>query len=196
MSLVVAILDPIPAYCRGMEAALGNSGFVTARNAKNSLLHETWDAALVTLRLSDDHDRVSLLRRTGRCELVVGLLPTPSPEAFRSAFRAGALSAVCWGATPEQIIRVLRAACDGEALIPTDVVGSLVLDQSSDSHWVTVEERNWLRQLGAGTTIIELAAAAGYSERAMYRLLHSVYEKMKVSNRMEAITLASRQGWL
>jgi DNA-binding NarL/FixJ family response regulator len=47
-----------------------------------------------------------------------------------------------------------------------------------------------------GGTVQDLAGQAGYSERALYRLLHALYSRMGVSNRTEAILQASRRGLL
>ncbi|MEA2589098.1 MAG: hypothetical protein QOH66_2025, partial [Actinomycetota bacterium] len=41
-----------------------------------------------------------------------------------------------------------------------------------------------------------LAEKVGYSERALYRLLHALYGRLGVSNRTEAILQASRRGLL
>lgn len=41
-----------------------------------------------------------------------------------------------------------------------------------------------------------MAERTGYSERALYRLLHGLYGRMRVSNRTEAIVLATRYGLL
>jgi DNA-binding CsgD family transcriptional regulator len=41
-----------------------------------------------------------------------------------------------------------------------------------------------------------VAERMGYSERAMYRLLRGLYERMGVKTRTEAVLKASRSGWL
>jgi DNA-binding NarL/FixJ family response regulator len=61
---------------------------------------------------------------------------------------------------------------------------------------VTPEEIDWLRLLADGATIHELADKVGYSERALYRILHGLYGRMRVSNRTEAILQAKRWGLL
>ncbi len=54
----------------------------------------------------------------------------------------------------------------------------------------------WMRRLGRGEKIIDLARSAGYSERTMYRALNQLWEELGVSNRSEAIALASEKGWM
>jgi DNA-binding CsgD family transcriptional regulator len=47
-----------------------------------------------------------------------------------------------------------------------------------------------------GQTVGELARAVGYSEREMFRLLRSLYERMGVRNRTEALLKAAQSGLL
>jgi DNA-binding CsgD family transcriptional regulator len=42
----------------------------------------------------------------------------------------------------------------------------------------------------------QLADQAGYSERAMFRMLRNLYAKLKVSTRTEALMHARERGWL
>jgi DNA-binding CsgD family transcriptional regulator len=42
----------------------------------------------------------------------------------------------------------------------------------------------------------QLAEQAGYSERAMFRLLKNIYSRLGVRNRTQALMLAKDQGWL
>jgi DNA-binding CsgD family transcriptional regulator len=57
-------------------------------------------------------------------------------------------------------------------------------------------EMEWLRQLASGTTVAKLADGAGYSERAMFRLLRDLYQRMGAQNRTEALLKARQRGWL
>lgn len=54
----------------------------------------------------------------------------------------------------------------------------------------------WMRRLGQGEKIIDLARSAGYSERTMYRALNQLWDELGVRNRAEAIALVSEKGWL
>jgi DNA-binding NarL/FixJ family response regulator len=65
-----------------------------------------------------------------------------------------------------------------------------------DKEWITPEEVEWLRFLAEGATVHELAEKVGYSERALYRVLHGLYGRLRVANRTEAILQAQRWGLL
>ena len=61
---------------------------------------------------------------------------------------------------------------------------------------LTPRELEWLKALSQGKTVTQLAENVGYSERAMYRLLRTMYRSVHVANRTEAVLKASRAGWL
>jgi DNA-binding NarL/FixJ family response regulator len=61
---------------------------------------------------------------------------------------------------------------------------------------ITTDQMAWLRHLASGMTVAELARVAGYSERAMFRLLQSLYRQLGARTRIEAIVRAQEQGWL
>jgi DNA-binding CsgD family transcriptional regulator len=60
----------------------------------------------------------------------------------------------------------------------------------------SIEQLSWLRELSNGATVAQLAEHVGYSERAMFRLINSLYRQMGVHNRLQAIRHAQEAGWL
>ncbi|WP_220504417.1 response regulator transcription factor [Microbispora sp. H13382] len=88
---------------------------------------------------------------------------------------------------------------DGQAVLPAAVSAALArgsIANNTASLSLTPEQLSWLRQLAAGATVAQLAEQAGYSERAMFRLLQSLYKELGVRTRIEAIIRAQEQGWL
>ncbi len=57
-------------------------------------------------------------------------------------------------------------------------------------------ERQWLRSLAEGATVVEVAAASGYSARHMRRLLADVYRRLGVTGRVPALVAAAKLGLL
>jgi DNA-binding CsgD family transcriptional regulator len=58
------------------------------------------------------------------------------------------------------------------------------------------EERLWLRELVAGSRVVDIACRAGFSEREMYRQLRRTYQMLGAATRGEAIAAAQRLGLL
>lgn len=55
-------------------------------------------------------------------------------------------------------------------------------------------ELGWLRALRRGETVAQLAVEGGLSERTMHRRLASLYRRLGVANRTDAVALAERLG--
>jgi DNA-binding NarL/FixJ family response regulator len=128
----------------------------------------------------------------------VALLVDPTPDRHAEALRAGAISAIAWDASPDGIVEVVAAAVRGFTLLPVPVARAIAAGEppNAEPDWISPQEVEWIRMLAAGVTIQELAAKAGYSERAFYRVLHGLYRRMHVGSRTEAILQASRWGLL
>jgi DNA-binding NarL/FixJ family response regulator len=109
-------------------------------------------------------------------------------------------AAIARDALPETVRKVFDAAVAGKSLLPVEVVRGLVTPQSSpEEEYDNVpspQEIGWLRELAFGTTVARLADRAGYSERAMFRLLRDLYARIGVRNRTEALMRAQEHGWL
>jgi DNA-binding NarL/FixJ family response regulator len=131
--------------------------------------------------------------------VVVAVLEDTGVGAYVRALAAGAVSAVPRDTPPEGMRQVVEAAVSGTSLLPTEVVRVLLSRGEAapdDSEMPSPREIEWLQQLASGLTVAQLADQTGYSERAMYRLLRSLYAKLDVQTRMEALMLARERGWL
>lgn len=58
------------------------------------------------------------------------------------------------------------------------------------------EEVVWLESLIAGDKVLDVAVAAGCSERQMHRALAELWRRLGVDGRTEGIALAVAQGWV
>ena len=84
-------------------------------------------------------------------------------------------------------------------MLPIEVVRVLASPEepaSTASETPSPREISWLQTLASGLTVAQLADRAGYSERAMYRLLHGLYAKLNAKTRTEALLRARERGWL
>jgi len=61
---------------------------------------------------------------------------------------------------------------------------------------IAATERRWLTALAQSVTMAELAAAEGYSERHLRRMLADVYRRLGAGGRVEALVRASKLGLL
>ncbi len=67
---------------------------------------------------------------------------------------------------------------------------------SVDDCPLTDQEISWLRAIVEGDRVIDIAEASGYSERALYRALSDLWDRLGVENRHEALAMAVKNNWL
>lgn len=191
----VAVVDPVPAYRRGLIAALQDAGFDAQEDSPQArFVGNGLDAMLITVE--GVASGVDLEPPRGvRC--VVALIHDTTVDTYLEAVHCGAHSAVAWSAAPELIAEVVQAAICGNTLLPADVVAAMTRRvPGAAALQVSDEERHWLCVLADGSTVGQLAVEEGRSERGMHRLLHDLYARMHVTKRSEAIVLAARMGLL
>jgi DNA-binding NarL/FixJ family response regulator len=200
MSIRVAISDPLPAYRHGMLVSLGDAGFQpeAPRDLLQWAVQEPRRAILMTLDSQEDWALLAELQAAGADVPVVAAIPEGDVALQVRAVVTGAIATVSRGAPPESVQRVLEAAVDGVSMLPVEVVRALAARQLPLSREPRVSRREiqWLQALAKGQTVSQLAEHAGYSERAMFRLLRDLYARMGVGGRTEALMHAHQQGWL
>lgn len=201
MSVRVAVFDPLPMFRHGIMAALSADG--VRSEAPEDLM--TWihaeqrQVVLMTLQSAKDWALFAQLHKAQPDVVLVAVLENTDVGAYVRALAAGAVSAVPRDTPPEGIRQVFEAAVSGTSLLPTEVVRVLLSrgEPARDSpEMPSPREVEWLQQLANGLTVAQLADQTGYSERAMYRLLRSLYGKLDVRTRMEALMFARERGWL
>lgn len=196
----VAVVTPYPALRRGLTALLSAAAFAP-EEPDDPLAWVSADghrAVVLAVEKGQDVELVVDLRREREDLVVVALLPEPTPETIRGALLAGACSVAGWDASPEELVALLDAGLKARSVLPTAVARRLAMGMAEepDSAVLTPEQVEWLRALAAGATVQQLAEEVGYSEREMYRLLRSVYDRLGVRNRTEALVWAARRGIL
>jgi DNA-binding NarL/FixJ family response regulator len=152
---------------------------------------------LLTLDAPSDWALLAELRHTRSDLVLVAVLTEVNEQSYVRAILAGAVAAVPRDASPEALQRVFEEAVEGFSVLPVEVVRALAAPHQRESGPTpAVHELDWLRQLANGATVAQLAERSGYSERAMFRLLRDLYQRLEVSSRTEALILAQQRGWL
>jgi DNA-binding NarL/FixJ family response regulator len=201
MSVEVAVSDPLPVFRRGIMATLDNAGY--GPESSGDLLAWTQGrqrrVVFLTLQSSEDWSLLDELHSTRADLLVIAVLVDADTATFARAILSGAATAIPRDASPKVIKRVFDAALNGEALLPLEVVRALAssgVSPARETGSPSAQEIDWLRQLAHSRTVAQLAEQAGYSERAMFRLLRNLYSRMGVDSRTAALIRAQELGWL
>jgi DNA-binding NarL/FixJ family response regulator len=203
MVVRVAVADPLPLFRHGVRAALAEAGFPA--EAPEDLL--AWvrvdEPRLVLFSVTGSDDWVLLpeLCRARAETKVIAVLPETSVQTCVRALSAGAVGILARNASPPLMKEVFAAAVGGRSIVPTAVLRALADSapqraETGEDHLPSTAEQDWLRQLARGGSVAHLAAAVGYSERMMFRLLRELYTKIGAGNRTEALIKARDAGWL
>lgn len=202
MAVQVAVVDPLPLFRDGAVAALAAAGHAVQTPTDVVAWIRQVRGAVAVLTVWGEADWTVLAEAaaigSAAASLVV-LLEEESTAAGVRAVRAGARSVLARQVSAEVLRRTVSAVIDGQTVIPAVVATALVAGVGNDTGWVlapSADRLSWLRALATGTTVAQLADQAGYSERAMFRLLRSLYREMGVGGRVEALMRARDEGWL
>lgn len=195
-------LDPIS------EAGI----LVQLRQRPELRIAEPGESASVVIAIADVVDEAAtrwltaLHRADGTpVVLVVGQL---DPRSTAGIIGAGVCGLVRRAeATPERLVRVVRAAAQGHGDMPPDLVRHL-LDQVSLLNRTTLEprglsfaglterERDVLKLIADGLSTREVATKLSYSERTIKAVLQSLTIRLNLRNRTQAVAYAVRNGWI
>lgn len=168
--------------------------------------------ATVVLAVADTVDDVLLrrLRTLHRAHgmAVVLVIGHVDPRTLLSIVEAGVSAVVPRGeATPERLVRAMRASGEGKAELPPQLVRTLldhvgrlnrdVLEPRGLSFaGLTQRERDVLELVADGLSTREVALKLCYSERTIKNILQDLTVRLNLKNRTQAVAYAVRNGWI
>lgn len=139
---------------------------------------------------------------TARCpetEVLVVTVHTDN-EHILSIMKAGAAGYLSKDASGEQIIHAIRTVLSGENVLPSNIsLAEVDLDPASNadkSKGLTTREINLLKLLASGLPNKEIAVRLGLSLRRVKASLTTLFVKLGVSSRTEAVSAALKSGIL
>ena len=129
----------------------------------------------------------------GHLKRVVVAVDDLTPPVLRTYLLRGMPSVVDQAWPAERVAVVVVQALAGLTMVPSDLLRDVLTGQDRPVDLdLTAEERSWLEAFAEGRSSGWVARQAHISERQLYRRLHSVYERLGVSNRSAAIAVLSR----
>jgi DNA-binding NarL/FixJ family response regulator len=120
-------------------------------------------------------------------------------DYLMAAMSAGADGYLLKTAHAKDVIAALHTVVSGEVVLDRDLaqrVLAMARRAAPSSGLLTRRELEVLRLAATGLRTKEIASGVGLSQRTVEAHLTSIYTKLGVSNRTEAIRRASARGWL
>lgn len=110
--------------------------------------------------------------------------------AARAALRAGARGYIHAGMQPDQILRALKIAKEGQIVAPRQLLEYLITnEEATDLGILSERQREILEFVGEGLTNAQIAKRLFLTESTIKQHLRAAYKTLGVSNRTEATRL-------
>ena len=164
------------------------------REAVDLWLTNRPDVTLLDLRMPilDGVGAIQEIRRREFSARVIVLTTFDTDADLFKAIKAGAKGYLLKDAPREELLTCIRRVHSGETVIPPTLVTKLTASLTAEP--VTDRELEVLAQLARGGSNKEISAILNISESTVKSHLRSIFTKLNVLSRTEAIATASRQG--
>jgi len=158
------------------------------------------DVVLMDLRMPgvDGITAIQQIRaRWPRVEVVI-LTTYDDDQYIVQGLRAGARGYLLKDTDRQTLYAAIRAAARGESLLPPAVAARLVarLESPAPPSPLSDRERQVLALMAAGKRNQEIADRLVITERTVKAHVTSIFNKLGVNSRAEAVAVALREGWL
>jgi DNA-binding NarL/FixJ family response regulator len=209
MTTRVAVADDHAVVREGLRSLLGAvDGFElvgsvgTAGQAVRVAVTERPDVLVLDLGLPDGSG-IDVAREVGRLAPEVGVLMLTmydDDDSVFAAMRAGAMGYVLKGADPDDVIRAIQAVAAGHAILGPGVAGRALAYLSAPRPdepafpALTAREREVLDLIAGGLGNATIAARLGVASSTVGNHVTSIFAKLHVASRAEAIVRAREAG--
>lgn len=152
------------------------------------------DVTLLDLRMPvlDGIAAIVAIRAHTPSALLIVLTTFGTDHDISKAIRAGAKAYLLKDAQREELLDCIRAVHAGETRIPSFLVAKLAAEVSGEA--LTNRELEVLALLARGHSNKYIALQLSISETTVKSHLRSIFNKLRVLSRTEAIAVASRRG--
>ena len=145
----------------------------------------------------------ALAERVPHVKVVILTIYTDDDRVFR-ALQAGARGYLLKDASPDEILRAVRAVRDGDGILHPGLVGRVIREftrLAEPEHQreqrfseLTPREREVLDLLAEGLRNQDIAGRLSIAEKTVKHHISSILSKLQLNHRTEAALLASRLG--
>lgn len=169
------------------EAASGAEGFRLFKQTKP-------DVVILGLRLPDSCaiDDLNFYFAEDRKAKIIVLAEHAGDAEISKALKRGALGYVCKDVSEAEIVKAIRVVSSGKKYIPQEIAD--ILTENFGQEDLTPSEQKILRLIVSGKANKEIAFDLKVSENTVKTHVKNVFDKLNVSDRTSAATLAIRRG--
>ncbi len=169
------------------EADSGAEGFEIFRQLNP-------DVIILSLRLPDSCaiDTLDDYFAAEKRARILILADTAGDAEISKALKKGAVGYICKDISPAELVKAIRVVNSGNKYIPSDIAE--ILSEHFGQEELTPTETKILSAVVAGKSNKEIAYDLKVSENTVKTHVKNVFEKLGVSDRTSAATLAIKRG--
>jgi DNA-binding NarL/FixJ family response regulator len=183
-----------PMVAFGLEKAVEAHAYVH----RGHELPERSSPSLVVYELNEENvaSGVQRLRALAPRASVLVFAPTLKLSLVRSALRAGARGFLHGGMTPEQILRALSVAAEGQLAVPRELLLDLLTaSPTTNLALLSHRQKEVLMLVGEGLSNADVAKRLYLSESTVKQHLRKAYRALGVRNRSQAVMHLRDNDW-
>lgn len=169
------------------EAETGAEGLRKFRDLKP-------DVTILSLRMPDSCaiDTLEDYFAANKRAKIIVLADHAGDAEISKALKKGALGYICKDISPDELIKAVRVVGAGRKYIPSEIAA--VLSENIGQEELTNSEQRILQMIVSGMSNKEIAFALDISENTVKTHIKNIFDKIGVSDRTSAATLAIRRG--
>ncbi|CAN5470998.1 response regulator transcription factor [soil metagenome] len=152
------------------------------------------DVTILSLRLPDSCaiDTIeNYFAANSRAKIIV-LADTAGDAEISKTLKKGALGYVCKDVSEDELVKAIRVVAAGKKYIPSEIAA--VLSENIGQEELTKTENRTLQMIVGGMSNKEIAFALDVSENTVKTHVKNIFDKIGVSDRTSAATLAIKRG--
>jgi DNA-binding NarL/FixJ family response regulator len=197
----VLIADDHVTVLEGLATIIGRQPdmMVAAEAADGQEAVDLWikhhpDVTLLDLRMPklDGVGAIEKICKQDASARLIVLTTYETDTEIVRAIKAGTKGYLLKDSRREELLDCIRRVNRGETCVPASLVEKVAAGLRSES--ITGRELNVLELLARGKSNKEIGVSLNISETTVKSHLHSIFRKLNVLSRTEAITVASRRG--
>jgi DNA-binding NarL/FixJ family response regulator len=123
---------------------------------------------------------------------VIVLAEHAGDAEITKALKKGAAGYICKDVTPDDLVTAIRTVAVGRKYIPSEI--AQILSEHLGQEDLTPAESNVLRMIVGGMSNKEIAFALDVSENTVKTHVKNIFDKIGVSDRTSAATMAIKRG--
>jgi DNA-binding NarL/FixJ family response regulator len=123
---------------------------------------------------------------------VIVLADHAGDAEIAKALKKGALGYICKDVAPAELIKAIQTVAKGRKFIPAEIAG--IISENLGREDLTPAEANVLRMIVGGMSNKEIGFALDISENTVKSHVKNIFDKIGVSDRTSAATMAIKRG--